>query len=286
MGASDIGIFDREAARYDAWFDAARGQALFASEVRCLRRLADGFQRPWLEVGVGTGRFAEALGIDVGVDPARGALEYAARRGIRVLPGLGQALPFEDGEFGAAFVIVTICFADDPAGLLREGRRVVGDGGGVVLGIVPAGSPWGEYYAGKARSGHTFYSEARFFTLTELDRLAREAGLAFARAASTLFRPPGNGPFKVETPRDGVDERAGFVAALYCRRTDSRGSGETGRASGTCDDEGSEPLVCMKDDVEIDRENPRCPYPSSQCRFRESCRVREAQRARERGGRG
>ncbi len=32
-------------------------------------------------------------------------------------------------------------------------------------------------------------------------------------------------------------------------------------------------LVCMNDDVEVDRNDPRCTHPSSRCRFREWCRV-------------
>ena len=214
MPVSDI--FDREAARYDAWFDSERGKKLLASEVLCLQQLSADLPRPWLEVGVGTGRFAEALGVDVGVDPASGALRYAERRGIRALEGTGQALPFGDKTFGAVFVIVTICFADDPAGLLREAGRVLADGGGVVLGIVPAGSPWGRFYDEKRRSGHTFYSRARFFALGELEELAGSAGLRFERCASTLFEGPGPGPFELEHPREGAHDEAGFVAAL-CR---------------------------------------------------------------------
>ena len=286
IGTSGFEIFDREAARYDAWFDSERGNALFDSEVLCLRQLSTDLPRPWLEVGVGTGRFAEALGIEVGVDPSRAALEYAARRGIRVLPALGQALPFEDGEFRAVFVIVTICFADDPAGLLREAARVAGGEGAVVLGIVPVGSPWERSYAEKGRAGHTFYSQARFFSLDELERLARSAGLSFERSVSTLFQKPGDGPFEVEPPREGSHDEAGFVAVLCRRRPESHSGGPADRSASDPGDREMEPLVCMKDNVEVDRENPRCRHPSSQCPFREYCRVREAQRAKEKEQRG
>lgn len=278
-----LAVFDREAARYDAWFASERGRALFASEVSCLRHLAGGLPRPWLEVGVGTGRFAQALGIEVGVDPAPGALRYAAGRGVRALPALGEALPFGDGECGAVFAIVTLCFAGDPAALLREARRVVAGEGGVVLGIVPAESPWGCFYRERAAAGHLFYSQARFFTLSELKQVARSAGLRPERSASTLFQAPGRSRYEVESPREGENERAGFVAML-CRRVRPAGRGEPHGAGKERGSEALEPLLCMKDNMEIDPNDPRCPYPSSQCQFRELCPVQDAIRNRRRRG--
>ena len=210
-----IAIFHRHAARYDAWFESDRGRALFESEVRCLRRLSNRLPRPWLEVGVGTGRFAQALGVDVGVDPALRALRLAARRGVQAVAALGEALPFSDHAFGTVFVIVTICFADDPEGLLREARRVA-SGGGVVLGIVPAESPWGRFYAAKGRRGHLFYSQARFFSVEVLDGLARRARLRLEGATSTIFQGPDRQGLRGETPHNGVAPGAGFVVLRYC----------------------------------------------------------------------
>jgi len=215
VASPGIAVFDEHAARYDAWFESDRGRALFESEVRCLRRLSNRLPRPWLEVGVGTGRFAQALGVDVGVEPALRALRLAARRGVQAVAALGEALPFPDHAFGTVFVIVTICFADDPEGLLREARRVVPPNGGVVLGIVPAESPWGRFYAAKGRRGHLFYSPARFFSLSELQGLAYAAGLRFERAASTLFQPPEARRLRIENPKRGVRARASFVSLLY-----------------------------------------------------------------------
>ena len=54
--------FEQFADRYDAWFDRERGHRIFGVEAQCLRALLEGVPRPWLEVGVGTGRFAHALG--------------------------------------------------------------------------------------------------------------------------------------------------------------------------------------------------------------------------------
>ena len=202
---------------------------LFASEMLCLRQLSGDLPRPWLEIGVGTGRFARALGIDIGIDPASEVLQYAKRRGIRTLRALGRALPFKSRKFGAVFVIVTLCFADDAEGLLREAARVTRAEGGIVLGIVPAGSPWGKSYAAKGRAGHRFYSKARFFTLEEVRDLAQIVELRFDRSVSTLFGSPDEGPFEIERPQDGEDRKAGFVAMLFRPATVSAG-GEHDRA--------------------------------------------------------
>lgn len=40
-----------------------------------------------------------------------------------------------------------------------------------------------------------------------------------------------------------------------------------------------ETLVCLKHNIEVDKNNPRCPQPSSQCRFRALCPVMDAAKA-------
>ncbi len=173
--------------------------------------------RPWLEIGVGTGRFADGLGIDIGVDPASAVLQFAKRRGLRTVQALGHALPFPDGQFGAVFIIVTLCFADDAEGLLREAARVTRPEGGIVVGVVPAESPWGKFHTARGERGHLFYSEAKFYTLEQVRDLARVAELKVDRVASTIFQSPGEGPFGIECPREGQHPRAGFVAVM-CRQ--------------------------------------------------------------------
>lgn len=277
MDLSIFQVFQRQAGCYDAWFDSEDGKMLFASALLCLRQVSGNLPRPWLEIGVGTGRFAEALGIDVGVDPASGVLLYAKRHGVRTVRAMGHALPFEDGVFGAVFLIVTLCFADDAAQLLREAARVTRPDGGIVVGIVPAESPWGRFHASRGKRGHVCYSEAKFYTLEQVRDLARLAQLRADRVVSTLFQRPGQGPFEIEHAREGEDGRAGFVAMLF--RPRPKAAERTTRPSPANEDcEVPGPLICMKENAEIDPDNPRCPYPSSQCRFRELCPVRDAMR--------
>jgi SAM-dependent methyltransferase len=204
------GLFERLAARYDAWYDGPAGRAVFSSEVACLRPLLRGLPRPWAEVGVGSGRFAASLGVDVGLDPAVAPLALARSRGVRVIRGTGEHLPFRAGVFGAVLVVVTVCFAEDPAALLAEARRVIRPDGAVMLGEVFAESPWGRFYQHQRARGHPFYSAARFLTRDHALALLAGAGLYVQAARSTLYQPPAGVP-QPELARDGEAPAAGFV---------------------------------------------------------------------------
>lgn len=209
-------IFDQEAACYDAWYDTPLGRAIFAAEVAALRPLIEWLPHPWLEVGVGSGRFAAALGIEVGIDPAAGALAFAMDRDIHVAAARGETLPFPDAAFGAVLFVVTLCFVDDPLTALREARRVLRPGGGIVLGLVLAEGPWGEEYQARAAAGHPYYQRAHFFTRTDLASLLAAADLHPVRVRSALFGPPDSEPSAADA-RDGDDPRAGFTALLVAR---------------------------------------------------------------------
>jgi len=53
-------LFDSLAPEYDAWFEQ-EGKLIFDIEVRAFQEVLPLLPRPWLEVGVGSGRFAQAL---------------------------------------------------------------------------------------------------------------------------------------------------------------------------------------------------------------------------------
>ena len=206
VAGSGSSIFDREAARYDAWFDSPDGRVLFRTEVDAVRRLLVGLPGPWLEVGVGTGRFAEALGVPFGVDPARGALHLARRRGIRVALAQGEALPFPDRRFGAVLLIVTLCFAE-PHGLLVEIRRVLSPAGGLIVADILRDSPWGHRYLRLKEADHPFYRHATFYGFEELEHLLAEAGLVTRRVSSAITpasRRVSNCRAGVRRPASGV----------------------------------------------------------------------------------
>ena len=207
--------FNKLSERYDAWFDGQRGKKIFAIEVRTLRELLEEMPRPWLEVGVGTGRFAHALGVDDGIDPSPEVLKIASQYKINTLLGHGEDLPYPESTYGTVLMIVTICFLSEPDKALREAGRVLRSDGRLLLGLVPADSPWGKFYARKGNKGHPFYSAATFYTCEEVVKMADKEGFDLERARSCLFESPETEVNAYSSSLEGIVADSGFVGMRF-----------------------------------------------------------------------
>lgn len=114
-------------------------------------------------------------------------------------------------------MVLTLCFADDPAGLLAEARRVLSSDGHLVIGVVPLDSAWGRSYQEKGHSGHPFYQRARFLTVGEHLRLLGDAGFEVVAGRSSLTQQPTGTPVS-ENVHAGIVAGAGFVALAATSR--------------------------------------------------------------------
>ena len=217
MSESKIRAFDSLAWAYDAWFEQ-EGRLIFALEVEALKHVLPLLPKPWIEIGIGSGRFAQALGIDIGLDPSSGLLKIARNRGARVLLSRGEEAPFKDGSFGAIFFIVTLCFVDSPERILSEAARLLKSQGKVVLGLVLKESPWGQLYQREKETGHRFYRHATFYSYAEVEMLLMQTGFSIEKVASTLFQNPGK-VNHIELPRQGFSADAGFAVILAGKTT-------------------------------------------------------------------
>jgi SAM-dependent methyltransferase len=214
--AAPVEQYDSLADKYDSWYDG-KGRLAFESELAALRPLLAELPKPWLEVGVGTGRFAQALGIPLGIDPSPALLAKARQRGIEALYGEGEELAFRAGSFGAVFLLTTWEFLTDPPKVLRECRRVLASGGMLVNAYLDRDGKWGRSYVEKAEAGHPLFSHARFDTYEDVKRLTEQVGFDILKTVSTLFQGPGE-TIIPEEPRPGFVRGASFVVLVASAR--------------------------------------------------------------------
>lgn len=212
--------FNDLALEYDRWFDK-EGRAVFLTEARALAELSAELPRPWLEIGVGSGRFAQALGVDAGVDPSIKMVDLARTRGVNAIVGRGEQRLFDEESFGAVFLIATLCFLASPRSVLRETNRILVPGGRVVLGLILKESPWGQFYERKKARGHRFYRYASFYSFDEVSRLLSQTGFVVERVASTLFEKP-EGVHRIEKPEEGYSPDAGFTVIVAGKQSVTR----------------------------------------------------------------
>lgn len=218
--------FETRATEYDAWFDSESGGIVFAREVACLRKVMSPPTGRWLEVGVGTGRFAAALGLTDGIDPSNSMRAMAERRGIRTVDAVGECLPYADRSYDGVLMTTTLCFLTDPEKSFEECHRVLKEAGHLVVGLIPADSPWGRSYARKAAEGHPIYSAATFHTPEKVINLGTGSGFKLQKTWSCLLTPP-DSLGGAEQPEEGIVPEAGFVAMMFTKnRAATRSVGE------------------------------------------------------------
>jgi len=198
--------FETQCHEYDAWFDEQAN--VYRSELLAIRAVLPD-PGVWVEIGVGSGRFASELGVSLGIEPADGMAALARKRGVEVLKGTAEALPLSDESADAAFLITTLCFLADMDRAFQETRRVLRPGGSVIVAFIPKNSRFGTLYEESAASD-PFYKHARFYTTSEVLLALTRAGLNVDRTVQTLTGSPADADEAPESPAAGV-ERGSFV---------------------------------------------------------------------------
>lgn len=203
--------FEANHQHYERWFE--KHEATYISELLALRPFV-----PWegrgVEIGVGSGRFAAPLGVQVGVDPSPAMLSYAAARGVEIVEGVAEDLPFADGSFHHALVVTTLCFVDSPTRTLVETRRVLRPGGRLVIGFIDRDSALGQGYLSR-QAESVFYRDATFYSAGEVAHFLTEAGFTINAWGQTLERPPSE-TRNIEPLRPGHGQGS-FVAVAATR---------------------------------------------------------------------
>lgn len=177
--------FEQNVAEYEQWY--IDHPEVYDSEVKALQeqfaKLSEDLRG--IEIGLGTGRFSIPLGIKEGIEPSMSMAEKAVQRGIEVMPGVAEQLPYGDLQFD--FVLfVTICFLDDLKLALKEVMRVLKPNGAIIIGFLDKDQAVAKEYMEK-RNRSKFYKEARFYSVKRIHTLLSETGFVRIEYNQTLF---------------------------------------------------------------------------------------------------
>lgn len=175
--------FEKYTSRYEDWFE--NNEYAYRSELQAVKELLPESQNG-LEIGVGSGRFAAPLSVKFGVEPSGKMAEIAQRRGINVIGGVAEALPFADSVFDLVLMVTTICFLYDIEIAFREANRVLKADGLFVIGFVDQDSPIGKQYE-RYKEENVFYRVATFYTVDEVVSHLKEAGFHDFKFIQTIF---------------------------------------------------------------------------------------------------
>jgi len=179
--------FEKHVDIYEEWF--VRNRFAYESELQAIRTLLpeDG---TGIEIGVGTGRFAASLGIKLGVEPSKTMRKIAQKKGIEVVSGVAEALPFDNNQFDFALMVTTICFLDDIKASFKEVFRVLKPKALFIIGFVDRNSPIGRVYQ-KRKDESIFYKDARFCSVDEVASYLKKSGFRDLTYMQTIYQDLG-----------------------------------------------------------------------------------------------
>ena len=180
-----IKAFEKYTKQYDSWFD--ENSYAYRSEVLAIMELLNPNKNS-VEIGVGSGRFAFPLGIKHGIDPSDKMRKLALKRGIEVIKGAAENLPYLDNSFDFVLMVTTICFLDDVKKAFDEVNRILNIDGCFIIGFIDKESPIGKIYM-ENKANNPFYNAAIFYSVNEVLNHLTNSGFKDFSFRQTIFKP-------------------------------------------------------------------------------------------------
>lgn len=176
--------FENYSEAYEQWFED--NNFVYMSELDLLKNLVPE-SGIGIEIGIGTGRFALPLNIEIGIDPSPKMKRIASKKGATVLLAEAENIPFKDGYFDYALMVTTLCFLSNPHEAFDEVNRILKRGGSFIIGFVDKDSPLGKVYLEEKHQSR-FYKDAVFYSVEEVIDLLEKHHFNHLEIKQTVFR--------------------------------------------------------------------------------------------------
>jgi SAM-dependent methyltransferase len=175
--------FDLAVDSYEAWF--IKNQLIFQSEVAAIQQILPN-RGKGVEIGVGTGLFAAALGIKDGIDPSEEMRHKAIERGINACEGVAEKLPIPTGAYDFALMVTVDCFLRDVLQAFKETWRILTEEGIFIIAFIDRETSLGHLYEQKKQTSVS-YEHANFHSAREIKQYLALTGFVVVEERQTIF---------------------------------------------------------------------------------------------------
>jgi len=193
----ELEVFDDFALEYDQWFE--NHEMEYALELSAIRELLPK-EGNGIEIGAGTGRFSQPLGMSLGVEPSKAMRSIALDRGANMLAGVAESIPVKDGSYDFALLVTTVCFLESPETAFKEVHRVLKAEGFIIIGLIDRDSPLGRKYAEVKNQGR-FYKNASFHSVDEIGGMLEKSGFGNIESVQAILPGDSNKNYGPEVKR-------------------------------------------------------------------------------------
>lgn len=199
--------FDYTAAKYEQWFQ--KNHELFKSELKAIQDLIEEDLGEALEIGVGTGVFAEALNIKEGIEPSKEMAKYALARGIDVtISGIEEFKT--EKKYNSIFMITVDPFIKNLERVFKKIHNMLTNSGCIYLVILDRETSLGKTYD-KNKENDENYKYANFHSFDEVKKMLSKQ-FNIEKIEQTIFKLDN----QYQEPIDGHGE--GIFCAIRARR--------------------------------------------------------------------
>ncbi|HUV55192.1 MAG TPA: class I SAM-dependent methyltransferase [Candidatus Krumholzibacteriaceae bacterium] len=203
-----VKAFDQVAGFYDDWYSHPQGRQVFEVELTALESLIPD-SGLGLEVGAGTGVFAESLSEKdrtiICLDPSGAMLAKARERKMPAIIGVGEHIPITKGAVSFAYMATTLEFLENPVAAFNQVRETTKKDAPLTILFINADSAWGSLYRRIGVKGDPVFRHARLRSLPEVHEILVEAGYVIQESVGTLTTGPAELDVGIELKEPGPE---------------------------------------------------------------------------------